>query len=168
MTNEEVASFVSACSATTTLENIASQLLDECLHRNSTDNMSVYIIKLWIKFILRLFSHVAFYSTVYWNKIIIFVINQLHFFFFSRLWKLSKQGFERKNFDMMTWPDKICTVITFMLKTKVFVLHLLNLLDFRICLKRCNKRRHDAYKIVKINQFGLAVDWLSSILMIDP
>jgi len=46
MTNEEVASFVSACSATTTLENIASQLLDECLHRNSTDNMSVYIIKL--------------------------------------------------------------------------------------------------------------------------
>jgi serine/threonine protein phosphatase PrpC len=46
MTNEEVASFVVDRAATTTLENIAAQLLDECLHRKSTDNMSVYIIKL--------------------------------------------------------------------------------------------------------------------------
>jgi hypothetical protein len=28
------------------LEDITSQLLDECLRRNSTDNMSVYIIKI--------------------------------------------------------------------------------------------------------------------------
>lgn len=46
MTNEDVASFVIARVATTPLENIASQILDECLHRNSTDNMSIYIIKL--------------------------------------------------------------------------------------------------------------------------
>lgn len=46
MTNEDVALFVANRSTTTTLENIASQLLDECLHRNSTDNMSVYIVKL--------------------------------------------------------------------------------------------------------------------------
>lgn len=46
MSNDDVASFVTTRSATTTLENIASQLLDECLRRNSTDNMSVYIVKL--------------------------------------------------------------------------------------------------------------------------
>lgn len=46
MSNDDVASFVATRSATTTLENIASQLLDECLRRNSTDNMSVYIVKL--------------------------------------------------------------------------------------------------------------------------
>ncbi len=46
MTNEDVALFVANRAATTTLENIAAQLLDECLHRTSTDNMSVYIIKL--------------------------------------------------------------------------------------------------------------------------
>ncbi len=47
MTNEDVASFIiDRIATTTTLENITSQLLDECLHRNSTDNMSVFIIKL--------------------------------------------------------------------------------------------------------------------------
>jgi len=46
MTNEEVALFVTERTTTTTLENIAGQLLDECLRRTSTDNMSVYIIKL--------------------------------------------------------------------------------------------------------------------------
>ena len=46
MSNEEVASFVIDRAETTKLETIAGQLLDECLHRNSTDNMSVYIIKL--------------------------------------------------------------------------------------------------------------------------
>jgi serine/threonine protein phosphatase PrpC len=45
MTNEEVASFV-VDRAALKLENIAEQLLDECLHRKSTDNMSAYIIKL--------------------------------------------------------------------------------------------------------------------------
>jgi serine/threonine protein phosphatase PrpC len=46
MTNEDVASFIIERAATTTLDNIASHLLDECLRRTSTDNMSVYIIKL--------------------------------------------------------------------------------------------------------------------------
>lgn len=46
MTNEEVATFVLERASRTTLENIAAQLLDECLHRQSTDNMSVYIIQL--------------------------------------------------------------------------------------------------------------------------
>ena len=46
MSNEDVATFVVERASTTTLENIASQLLDECLHRRSTDNMSVYIIRL--------------------------------------------------------------------------------------------------------------------------
>ncbi len=46
MTNEDVALFVVNRIATTKLEDIPAQLLDECLHRNSTDNMSVYIIKL--------------------------------------------------------------------------------------------------------------------------
>ena len=46
MTNEEVASFVVSRVATTTLENIAAQLLDECLRRKSGDNMSAYIVKL--------------------------------------------------------------------------------------------------------------------------
>ncbi|CAF1419608.1 unnamed protein product [Rotaria magnacalcarata] len=46
MTNEDVASFVVARVATMKLENIAAQLLDECLRRESTDNMSVYIVKL--------------------------------------------------------------------------------------------------------------------------
>jgi serine/threonine protein phosphatase PrpC len=45
MTNEDVALFVIQRMLTNTLEEIASQLLDECLHRQSTDNMSVYIIK---------------------------------------------------------------------------------------------------------------------------
>ncbi|CAF0901537.1 unnamed protein product [Rotaria sordida] len=45
MTNEEVASFVVNHIATTKLENIAAQLIDECLRRDSTDNMSIYIVK---------------------------------------------------------------------------------------------------------------------------
>lgn len=45
MTNEEVALFVVHRASANKLENIASQLLDECLRRRSTDNMSVYIIK---------------------------------------------------------------------------------------------------------------------------
>jgi protein phosphatase 1B len=46
MTNEDVALFVVNRIPTTKLEDIPGQLLDECLHRNSTDNMSIYIIKL--------------------------------------------------------------------------------------------------------------------------
>ena len=46
MTNENVAAFVAQRASTTKLETIASLLLDECLHRKSTDNMSVYIVKL--------------------------------------------------------------------------------------------------------------------------
>jgi serine/threonine protein phosphatase PrpC len=46
MTNEEVAIFVVQRTSANTLEDITSQLLDECLRRNSTDNMSVYIIKI--------------------------------------------------------------------------------------------------------------------------
>ncbi|CAF0767170.1 unnamed protein product [Rotaria sp. Silwood1] len=46
MTNEDVASFIIDRVATTKLENIAAQLLDECLRRDSTDNMSIYIVKL--------------------------------------------------------------------------------------------------------------------------
>ena len=46
MTNEQVASFVTERASNTTLKNIASQLLDSCLQKESTDNMSVYIIKL--------------------------------------------------------------------------------------------------------------------------
>jgi serine/threonine protein phosphatase PrpC len=45
MTNEDVALFVIQRLSTNKLEEITSQLLDECLHRKSTDNMSVYIIK---------------------------------------------------------------------------------------------------------------------------
>ncbi|UJR10777.1 hypothetical protein I4U23_014964 [Adineta vaga] len=46
MTNEEVAQFVIHRASTNKLEEITSQLLDECVRRRSTDNMSVYIIKL--------------------------------------------------------------------------------------------------------------------------
>jgi len=45
MTNEDVALFVIQRLSTNKLEEITSQLLDECLRRKSTDNMSVYIIK---------------------------------------------------------------------------------------------------------------------------
>jgi protein phosphatase 1B len=45
MTNEDIALFVTQRASTNTLEEITSQLLDECLRRKSTDNMSVYIIK---------------------------------------------------------------------------------------------------------------------------
>ncbi len=45
MTNEDVALFITQRASTNTLEEITSQLLDECLRRKSTDNMSVYIIK---------------------------------------------------------------------------------------------------------------------------
>ena len=46
MSNEEVAAFVVARTTNTKLEIIAGQVLDECLRRSSTDNMSIYIIKL--------------------------------------------------------------------------------------------------------------------------
>jgi serine/threonine protein phosphatase PrpC len=46
MNNEQVARFVSQRTSTTRLDNIASQLLDECLQKQSTDNMTVYIVKL--------------------------------------------------------------------------------------------------------------------------
>ncbi|CAF1005926.1 unnamed protein product [Adineta ricciae] len=46
MTNTDVASFVIERVTTNKLEDIAAQLLDECLRRQSTDNMSVYIVKL--------------------------------------------------------------------------------------------------------------------------
>jgi serine/threonine protein phosphatase PrpC len=45
MTNEEVALFVVHRASSHKLEEISSLLLDECLRRKSTDNMSVYIIK---------------------------------------------------------------------------------------------------------------------------
>ncbi|CAF1225118.1 unnamed protein product [Rotaria magnacalcarata] len=45
MTNEEVALFVIHRASANKLEDIVSQLLDECLRRKSTDNMSVYIVK---------------------------------------------------------------------------------------------------------------------------
>ena len=45
MTNKDVAVFVLRRLATMKLEEIASRLLDECLHRRSTDNISAYIIK---------------------------------------------------------------------------------------------------------------------------
>jgi len=45
MTNEDVALFITQRASINTLEEITSQLLDECLRRKSTDNMSVYIIK---------------------------------------------------------------------------------------------------------------------------
>ncbi|CAF1048137.1 unnamed protein product [Rotaria sordida] len=45
MTNEDVALFIIHRASTYKLEDIASQLLEECLRRRSTDNMSVYIVK---------------------------------------------------------------------------------------------------------------------------
>jgi serine/threonine protein phosphatase PrpC len=45
MSNEEVALFVVHRATSHKLEEISSLLLDECLRRKSTDNMSVYIIK---------------------------------------------------------------------------------------------------------------------------
>lgn len=45
MTNEEVALFIAHRASANELESIASQLLDECIRRRSTDNMSVYIVK---------------------------------------------------------------------------------------------------------------------------
>ncbi|CAF0764615.1 unnamed protein product [Adineta steineri] len=46
MTNTDVAKFVVERVEKTKLEDIAAELIDQCLHRNSTDNMSVYIVKL--------------------------------------------------------------------------------------------------------------------------
>ena len=45
MTNVEVALFIVHRASTHTLEELASLLIDECLRRKSTDNMSVYIIR---------------------------------------------------------------------------------------------------------------------------
>lgn len=46
MSNAEVALFVAHRASTYKLEEVASLLLNECLHRNSTDNMSIYIVKI--------------------------------------------------------------------------------------------------------------------------
>ncbi len=46
MNNEEVANFVLKRISNTSLENIASQLLDHCLKLETMDNMSIYIIKI--------------------------------------------------------------------------------------------------------------------------
>jgi protein phosphatase 2C family protein 2/3 len=46
MTNEDVGSFVAQHISTNKFEDIPSLLLDECLRRKSTDNMSVYIVKI--------------------------------------------------------------------------------------------------------------------------
>ncbi|CAF3878109.1 unnamed protein product, partial [Rotaria sordida] len=45
MSNEQVASFVFQRISIIKLDQIASQLLDHCLEKQSRDNMSVYIIK---------------------------------------------------------------------------------------------------------------------------
>lgn len=45
MSNEDVALFVAHRASTHKLEELTSLLIDECLHRNSTDNMSVYIVR---------------------------------------------------------------------------------------------------------------------------
>ena len=45
MSNDDVAKFVTQRVDKHSLEEIASDLLDECLRRESTDNMSLYIIK---------------------------------------------------------------------------------------------------------------------------
>ena len=48
MSNEEVAAFVCKRAANTgKLDAIAAELLDECLRRESSDNMTIYIVKLW-------------------------------------------------------------------------------------------------------------------------
>lgn len=47
MSNDDVAKFVTERVEKHSLEEIASELLDECLRRESTDNMSLYIIKIW-------------------------------------------------------------------------------------------------------------------------
>lgn len=46
MSNDDVAKFVTQRVEKHSLEEIASELLDECLRRESTDNMSLYIIKI--------------------------------------------------------------------------------------------------------------------------
>ncbi|CAF5049275.1 unnamed protein product [Rotaria sp. Silwood1] len=46
MNNEQVALFVSQKAINTSIKDIASQLLDHCLNLGTTDNMSVYIIKI--------------------------------------------------------------------------------------------------------------------------
>ncbi|CAF1209101.1 unnamed protein product [Rotaria sordida] len=46
MTNEQVAQFVSQKASNTSIQDIASQLLDQSFILGSTDNMSIYIIKI--------------------------------------------------------------------------------------------------------------------------
>jgi len=46
MNNEQVASFVAKRISNTSLQDIVSQLLDECFKLETQDNMSIYIIKL--------------------------------------------------------------------------------------------------------------------------
>ena len=45
MTNEEVALFIVHRASTHTLAELSIALIDECFHRKSTDNMSVYIVR---------------------------------------------------------------------------------------------------------------------------
>jgi serine/threonine protein phosphatase PrpC len=46
MNNEQVANFVSKRVSHTSLQHIASQLLDECLILDTMDNTSIYIVKI--------------------------------------------------------------------------------------------------------------------------
>ncbi|CAF2616123.1 unnamed protein product [Rotaria sp. Silwood2] len=46
MSNEQVASFISQRASNTTLDDIISQLFDYCLQQQSTDNMTIYVVKL--------------------------------------------------------------------------------------------------------------------------
>ncbi|CAF1220070.1 unnamed protein product [Rotaria sp. Silwood1] len=46
MNNEQVASFISQRISNTSLKNIISELFDQCLKEESSDNMTVYIVKL--------------------------------------------------------------------------------------------------------------------------
>jgi protein phosphatase 1B len=46
MSNEEVARFVTQRVSTIPLETIISALLDECFRKESSDNMSVYLVRL--------------------------------------------------------------------------------------------------------------------------
>ena len=46
MSNEEVARFVTQRTATIPLEQIVAELIDECFRKESSDNMSVYLVRL--------------------------------------------------------------------------------------------------------------------------
>ena len=46
MSNEDVARFVTQRVSTAPLEQIVSELLDECFRKDSSDNMSVYLVRI--------------------------------------------------------------------------------------------------------------------------